>query len=46
MEENGDTAAAITALEAALSCDPTRQEAAYLTARIAMLKEKSGALSG
>lgn len=46
MEENGDTAAAIMALEAALSCDPTRQEAAYLTGRIAMLKEKSGTLSG
>lgn len=46
LEESGDIEAAIAALEAALSCEPTRQEAAYLTGKIATLKEKLGTLSG
>jgi RNA polymerase sigma-70 factor (ECF subfamily) len=45
LEESGDIEAAIAALEAALSCEPTRQEAAYLTSRIAALKKNRRALS-
>jgi RNA polymerase sigma-70 factor (ECF subfamily) len=45
LEESGDIAAAIEALEAALSCEPTRQEADYLTGRIAFLKKNLEHLS-
>jgi len=38
LEEKGDLEAAIGALEAALDCEPTRQEAEYLAERIAALK--------
>jgi RNA polymerase sigma-70 factor (ECF subfamily) len=46
LEESGDTEAAIKALEAALICEPTRQEAAYLAEKIAALKKSLGFLSG
>jgi RNA polymerase sigma-70 factor (ECF subfamily) len=46
LEESGDTEAAIKALEAALICEPTRQEAAYLAEKIAALKKRLGFLSG
>jgi RNA polymerase sigma-70 factor (ECF subfamily) len=46
LEESGDIEAAVAALEAALSCGPTRQEAAYLTGKIATLKENLSTLSG
>jgi RNA polymerase sigma-70 factor (ECF subfamily) len=46
LEESGDTEAAIKALEAALICEPTRQEAAYLAEKIAALKKGLGFLSG
>lgn len=46
LEESGDLEAAITALEAALICDPTRQEAAHLAGKIAALKKKRAILSG
>lgn len=39
LEACGAGAAAIAALEAALACSPTRQEAAYLTGKIAELRE-------
>lgn len=46
LEESGDIEAAIAALEAALSCGPTHQEAAYLKGKIATLKENLNTLSG
>jgi RNA polymerase sigma-70 factor (ECF subfamily) len=46
LEESGDTDAAIKALEAALVCEPTRQEVAYLGGKIVALKKKLGILSG
>jgi RNA polymerase sigma-70 factor (ECF subfamily) len=45
LEESGDVAAAIEALEEALACQPTRQETEYLTEKIATLKENWGFLS-
>lgn len=42
LEDTGDIEGAVAALEAALSCGPTRQEAAYLTGKIATLKENPG----
>jgi RNA polymerase sigma-70 factor, ECF subfamily len=38
LEEQGDVEGAIEALEAALECEPTRQEADYIAERIAALK--------
>jgi RNA polymerase sigma-70 factor (ECF subfamily) len=46
LEENGDVKAAIAALEAALACEPTRQESAYLAGKIATLKKELSARSG
>ncbi|MBI3435548.1 MAG: sigma-70 family RNA polymerase sigma factor [Proteobacteria bacterium] len=46
LAESGDIEAAIAALEAALSCGPTHQEAAYLKGKIATLKENLSTLSG
>lgn len=40
LEETGALKAAIKALEAALGCSPTSQEADYLIARITLLREK------
>jgi RNA polymerase sigma-70 factor, ECF subfamily len=40
LEETGAAKAAIKALEAALGCSPTSQEADYLTGRIALLRRK------
>ncbi len=40
LEETGAEKAAIEALEAALDCSPTSQEADYLTGRITLLREK------
>lgn len=45
LEQRGDIEAAITALEAALDCGPTRQEEVYLTNKISALEKKSHALS-
>jgi NAD(P)H-dependent flavin oxidoreductase YrpB (nitropropane dioxygenase family) len=43
--ESGNIEAAISALKAALSCEPTRQEAAYLTDKIAALEILRGTRS-
>jgi RNA polymerase sigma-70 factor (ECF subfamily) len=45
LEESGNFGAAIAALEAALSCESTRQETAYLKGKIVTLKENLGILS-
>lgn len=46
LEESGEIEPAIAALEAALSCEPTRQEAAYLAGKITTLKENLRPLFG
>lgn len=45
LEEQGDIEAAFTALQDALACQPTRQEAEYLTNKIELLKEALRTLS-
>jgi predicted RNA polymerase sigma factor len=45
LEDSGNFGAAIAALEAALSCESTRQETAYLKGKIVTLKENLGILS-